>query len=127
MQKSKIPLESLKFRPESLTATTKESSLSPLILKYLANKKSDFKKAGIEKIGLFGSFAKGTASADSDIDIAIKLQQDYLKKHDVWEYFELIKSIQKEITDKFHRKSDVFDLDSKSDIKEQVQKEVIYV
>jgi len=109
-------------------STCKEkSSLFPLIMKYLTDKKVDFKKAGIEKIGLFGSFAKGTASSDSDIDIAIKLQQNYLQKHDVWEYFNLIENIKKQIMDKFHRKSDVFDLDSTTDIKEHIQKEVIYV
>jgi predicted nucleotidyltransferase len=109
-------------------STCKEKgSLSPLILKYLANKKIDFEKNGIEKIGLFGSFAKGTATEYSDIDIAIKLKQNYLKNHDVWEYFTLIENIKKQIMDEFHKKSDIFDLDSVTDIKEQIQKEVIYV
>ncbi len=115
--------KSLKFNPDPFF----KSSLSPLILRYLTDKKIDFKKAGIEKIGLFGSFAKGTASSESDIDIAIKLQQNYLQKHDVWEYFNLINSIEKQIMDRFHKKSDVFDLDSSSDIKKHIQKEVIYV
>jgi len=104
-----------------------KSSLAPLILKYLADKKADFKKDGIDKIGLFGSFARGTAYDDSDIDIAIKLQQNYLQKHDVWEYFNLINNIKKQMMQRFHKKSDVFDLDSATDIKEHIQKEVIYV
>ena len=113
--------------PAFKTKTGAKSSLSPLILKYLADKKIDFEKNGIEKIGLFGSFAKGTATEYSDIDIAIKLKQNYLKNHDVWEYFTLIENIKKQIMDEFHKKSDVFDLDSATDIKHQIQKEVIYV
>ncbi len=105
----------------------KSKTLTPLILKYLADKKLDFEKYGIEKIGLFGSFAKDTASENSDIDIAIKLKENYLKNHDVWEYFELIENIKKQIMNKFHKKSDIFDLDSKTYIKEYIQKEVIYV
>ena len=117
-----------KRNKEYFVSTYKEkSSLSPLILKYLTDKKLDFEKDGIEEIGLFGSFAKGTASSDSDIDIAIKLKKNYLKNHDVWEYFTLIEKIKKQITDKFHKKSDIFDLDSATDTKQQIQKEVIYV
>jgi len=105
----------------------KSQTLTPVILRYLTDKKVDFEQDGIEKIGLFGSFAKDTASSDSDIDIAIKLKKNYLKNHDVWEYFTLIEKIKKQITDKFHKKSDIFDLDSTTDIKQQIQKEVIYV
>ncbi len=109
------------------TRARKKRSLSPLILKYLTEKKVDFEKDGIEKIGLFGSYAKGTASNDSDIDIAIKLKKNYLQNHDVWEYFKLIEKIKNQITDKFYKKSDIFDLDSKIDIKQQIQEELIYV
>ena len=107
--------------------TKVKNNLSPLILKYLTDKKVDFEKDGIEKIGLFGSFARNTASDNSDIDIAIKLEKNYLQNHDVWEYFILLEKIKQQITDKFHKKSDIFDLDSKTDIKQQIQKEVIYV
>jgi predicted nucleotidyltransferase len=105
----------------------KSLTLTPLILEYLTEKKIDFEKDGIEKIGLFGSFAKGTASDDSDIDIAIKLKENYLENHDVWEYFKLVEKIKKQIADKFYKKSDIFDLDSHTDIREQIKKKVIYV
>lgn len=51
---------------------TKEEILSNL--KYL---KPTYKKEGIEILGLFGSYAKGTQNKFSDIDIAYKL--DYKK------------------------------------------------
>ncbi len=97
------------------------------ILSYLADIKGDLVKNGIEKIGLFGSYAKDRADLFSDIDIAIKMKSSYLKEHDVWEYFNLIESIKKMLLTKFSKKVDVFDLDSTGDIKDTITKDIIYV
>ena len=97
------------------------------ILGYLAEIKSDLKQKGIERIALFGSFAKNKADPFSDIDIAIQLQEGYLKKHDVWEYFDLIDAIRKMVVLKFSRKVDVFDLDAASEIKNRITGDIIYV
>ncbi len=48
------------------------------ILDYLSHIKSELMKNGIEKIGLFGSFAQDKATPFSDIDIAIQIQKGYL-------------------------------------------------
>jgi len=97
------------------------------ILNYLADIKGDLVKNGIDKIGLFGSFAKGNDNTLSDIDVAIKIQKSYLKEHDVWEYFKLIDTIKKELISKFSRNVDVYDLDSSGNIKNQIGKDIIYV
>ena len=47
------------------------------ILNYLTKNKSlMFKKYGITKLGLFGSYARDEATTKSDIDIAIELKKD---------------------------------------------------
>jgi predicted nucleotidyltransferase len=47
------------------------------ILSYLSNHKDEFAKHfGIAKLGLFGSFSRGTPKDGSDIDILIELQQN---------------------------------------------------
>ncbi len=97
------------------------------ILNYLRNIKIELMKNGIEKIGLFGSFAQGTATPFSDIDIAIQIQKDYLDKHDVWEYFNLIDTIKQKLLKKFSRKIDIYDLDNTSYIKNHISNEIIYV
>lgn len=97
------------------------------IINYLSNLKSELQSEGIEKVGLFGSFAKNKADIHSDIDITISLKDNYLQTHDVWEYFNLIDNIKKLMLDKFKRKSDVFDLDSSTKIKNTILKETIYV
>ena len=97
------------------------------ILNYLADIKVDLSKNGIEKIGLFGSFARDNADKLSDIDIAIKIKKSYLEDHDVWEYFKLIDTIKRGLLSKFSRNVDIYDLDSSSDIKNTIDKDIIYV
>ena len=45
------------------------------ILKYLEKEKEHFsQKFGIKRIGLFGSFSKGTQTSDSDIDLVYEMK-----------------------------------------------------
>lgn len=97
------------------------------VLTFLTNIKPQLQKDGIEQVGLFGSYAKNNATLTSDIDIAIKLNKDYLDKNDVWNYFNEINKIKEMVYNKFQMKSDVFDLDSCSSLKDKIEKEVLYV
>jgi len=46
------------------------------IIKYLSDHKSEFeKKFGVDKIGLFGSFARGQNRETSDVDIVVELRK----------------------------------------------------
>jgi len=50
------------------------------IIDYLKNHKKEFqKKYEIEKIGLFGSYARDEANDDSDIDIFVQMKPDFFK------------------------------------------------
>ncbi|MDQ7084951.1 MAG: nucleotidyltransferase domain-containing protein [Sulfurovum sp.] len=50
------------------------------IINYLINHKKEFqKKYEIEKIGLFGSYAREEAHQDSDIDIFVQMKPDFFK------------------------------------------------
>ncbi|MFA5427717.1 MAG: nucleotidyltransferase domain-containing protein [Sulfurimonas sp.] len=97
------------------------------ILHYLKELKAEFSKDGITTFALFGSFAKDTHGVYSDIDVAIAKSSDYLSYNSSYAYFETIAKIKDKIRKKFHRNSDVFDLDSQSSFKETIQKELIYV
>jgi predicted nucleotidyltransferase len=49
------------------------------ILDYLRNHREEFKERyAIEKIGLFGSYARGEALDDSDVDIFVQMKPDLL-------------------------------------------------
>jgi len=97
------------------------------VLSYLGELKEELHKEGIVELGLFGSFARGEASVYSDIDIAIRRDETYLKDHSAYEYFDLINSIKAKISARFYRQSDLFDLGSDSSMKENVLKDLIYV
>ena len=64
------------------------------ILNYLTQHKKEFQeKYNIEKIGLFGSYARGEAHKDSDIDIVVNLKKTTLSalvgvKEDIESYFQ---------------------------------------
>lgn len=97
------------------------------ILQELKLLKPKYAQNGIMILGLFGSYAKNNASITSDIDVAIKLQDNYLKTHDVWAYFNDINSLKADIYLKLGLPCDILDMDSSSQIVHQIQREVIYV
>ena len=64
------------------------------IINYLTNHKKEFQKEyEVEKIGLFGSYARDEARQDSDIDIFVKMKPDFFKliglKQQIEEYFNI--------------------------------------
>ncbi len=97
------------------------------ILEYLSSLKEEFTPKGIVHLGLFGSYAKNEQTVYSDIDIAIKKDKDILKENGVYYYFELLNTIKGKIQKKFKRNVDIFDLDSSSELKNKISKELIYV
>ena len=60
------------------------------IIAILRNFKEEFgERYGIEKLGLFGSVARGEQKEDSDIDICVKLQDpDYFTRMEIKESLE---------------------------------------
>ena len=97
------------------------------IILFLNEIKQELLKDGIVKLGLFGSFARDEANVYSDIDIAIKRDDNYLQNRTSYEYFEEIAKIKTLLKKKFHRNSDIFDLDSDSVMKKEIMKDMIYV
>jgi predicted nucleotidyltransferase len=97
------------------------------VLTFLTTIKPQLQENGIKQVGLFGSYARNNATLTSDIDIAIKLDKNYLDKNDVWNYFNEINKIKGMVYNKFQIKSDIFDLDSSSVFKDKILKEILYV
>lgn len=94
----------------------REQILSMLKVYYLSNKE----ELGIERIGLFGSFARGEGGANSDIDIIISLNKPDLL---------LYATIKRQLETVFGRRVDL--ISAKAHLgkafRNQLDKEVIYV
>lgn len=91
------------------------------LLVFLHSKKSDFcQEFKIQKIGLFGSFARGTATDNSDIDIVVELEKPDL--------YYLI-GIKQAVEEVFGGKVDVVRLrpQMNSMLKKRIEQDVIYV
>ena len=97
------------------------------ILKKLRELKPQLEAEGIEKIALFGSYANEKPTPYSDIDIAIAKSEALQKEINAYAYFELLSSLRESLRRTFHRKIDIFDLDSQSPFKNQIKNELIYV
>lgn len=90
------------------------------ILKVLAEEKEYLKKTyEIDKIGLFGSYAKGMQTEESDIDIYVEFKNKTFKNiAGLWVYLENIYNKKIDLLYKHKR--------TKGAIFEQIQKEVTY-
>ena len=98
------------------------------ILAFLETLNTNLREEGIISLGLFGSFAKGDNTKDSDIDILIETSAVFMEKYRGWDAFVYIdENIREKIANKFHKRVDIFDKNSNSAIKEQILKEVCYV
>jgi uncharacterized protein len=92
------------------------------IMNVLSNEKPLFQKMGIIRVGIFGSFVKGTSKEDSDIDILIELDSD-----SPLSLFSLI-DLEQKLSDKFNRKADIcISRDIKPYLREKIFSEVRYV
>ncbi|MCF6308908.1 MAG: nucleotidyltransferase domain-containing protein [Sulfurimonas sp.] len=97
------------------------------ILDYLKELKPLLNNRGISVVGFFGSFAREENSVYSDIDVAIKKEKDYLTVKSGYDYFNDIEFLKNLIRKKFHRNIDIFDIDSNSNMKNDILKDMIYV
>ena len=92
------------------------------ILYFLKKQKQYLNKEfGVYKIGLFGSYAKGTNQEQSDIDIAIEIYKDKKNLH-------VFLAIKRYLEENLGTKVDIgLEHTLKPIIKDQIMKEIIYV
>lgn len=91
------------------------------ILQFLRTHKVELEaKFGVRKLGLFGSYARGEAREDSDIDFAVDLAPDHIADN----YFGLLHYLE----DNFQKKIDLgIEKNLKPAIRPYVIKEIVYV
>ncbi len=91
-----------------------------LILEYLNRHKSEYKeKFGVEKIGLFGSYARDEANENSDIDLVIEMNPKSLKKRLM---------LKKRLENDLQSSIDIGYLSSlRNFVANEIKKEIIYV
>ena len=87
-----------------------------------------YKDAGFEVVSLFGSFARGTEDAFSDIDLTYKIDHNIFFKDDAFAKLEKIEKIKKELEHTFHRQVDLIPANSKNVlIQESLKEEQLFI
>ena len=74
-----------------------------------------------------GSFARGDFNKNSDIDIIYSFNTDFLLKRDVFEIFNFLADLKKELETKLKRKVDLIDESTLNNIAKKYMKDKIYV
>ena len=91
------------------------------ILDFLTTHKTELEnRFGVLRIGLFGSYARGEAGEESDIDVAVELVKENIADR----YFGLLHYLE----DNLHKKIDLgIESNIKPALKPYVMKEIMYV
>lgn len=89
------------------------------ILAFLAQKQEALQAMGVQRLGLFGSYSRGEASGDSDIDFLAVLSEPSFRRYMDVKFF---------LEDLFHRQVDlVLEESLREEIRPRVLSEVKYV
>ncbi len=79
------------------------------ILNYLSQQKNSFSEDGITILGLFGSFARDEANAQSNIDILIDTNATFLEKYRGFQAFIRLDEIKEQLKNDLHYEIDMID------------------
>src|SRR5690554_6160349 len=84
------------------------------IITFFKNNKHEFKKYGVNRIGLFGSYAKNQEDENSDIDILVEFKEGN-------KTFDNYMDLKFYLEDRFNKKVDlVIDGNIKEDLKKEI-------
>jgi len=102
--------------------------MDSMLLYKLKEKKKLLLADGFEIIGVFGSFARGEESTDSDIDLLYDIKPIFIKKYGGFQAFAKLNEIREELKKLLKRDIDIATIDNHSKtFKEYVLKDIIYV
>ena len=122
VDKRKKETKKTKVKAANVQLTTEQ------IIKKIANIKTNYEAEGFIVLGIFGSYARGEATVDSDLDILFETNNTFLNKYKGWEIFGKIEAIREELESKMGIKIDLIDRAGIDEIgKKYILPEVLYV
>ena len=90
--------------------------------------KDKYAPEGFRIIGVFGSFARGEETGQSDIDILYDCDESLFDKYRGWEFFGYYEKVKSDFEKTLGRKVDLADIKALSSIGEKyILPEIVYV
>jgi uncharacterized protein len=98
------------------------------ILSKVKQKKLELLPKGFVILGVFGSFARGEETENSDLDLLYELSPEFYNRYSGWEALSVVQEIRQEISSFFQRKVDIANKNALRGIsKENILSGVVYV
>jgi predicted nucleotidyltransferase len=102
--------------------------MDAVLLDKLKEKKRLLLKDGFEIVGVFGSYARGDETKDSDIDLLYDIKPIFMQKYEGFQAFAKLNEIREELKAFLKRDIDIATIDNSSKtFKEYALKDIIYV
>ena len=96
------------------------------IVDYLHQYNAEKLPSGIQLVGLFGSYARGTQDSYSDIDITYRIDHNIFYKDNAFKKLIALEEIKKELEDALHHRVDLIPVNTNNALlQESLQNEQI--
>ena len=90
--------------------------------------KTKYEPEGFIILGVFGSYARGEETADSDIDLLYRCDEPLTVNYRGWEFFGFYEKVKNELETELGKKVDLADVDSLNRVgKKYILPELVYV
>jgi len=102
--------------------------MDAVLLDKLKEKKRLLLKDGFEIIGVFGSYARGDETKESDIDLLYDIKPVFMQKYEGFQAFAKLNEIREELKIFLKRDIDIATIDNNSKtFKKYALKDIVYV
>ena len=102
--------------------------MDDILLHKLKEKKRLLLDDGFEIVGVFGSYARGDETKDSDIDLLYDIKPVFMEKYGGFQAFEKLNDIREELKVYLKRDIDIATIDNSSKtFKKYALRDIIYV
>lgn len=98
------------------------------LIKKIKDIKRKYEPEGFIILGVFGSYARGEETTQSDIDILYEMKDNFYNRFPGWNVYPVIEEIEKDIKNKLHCNIEIVNKNALNEIgKKYILPEVIYV
>jgi hypothetical protein len=102
--------------------------MNPRILDKIKDAKSKYEPEGFIILGVFGSYARGEETPESDVDILYEITPRFLSRFSGYKFFGKLADIKQELSVSFQKEIDIADRSALGEIgKKYILPEVVYV